>query len=254
MASQDTPEVVYQDRHFLVLNKPAGLIVNRAKSVKGPTLQDWIEQNFSLEENRENLDFIKRSGLVHRLDKDTSGLILVARTAGDFKRLQALFKKRKIKKRYLALVHGQLPCRGRIEIPIGRNPYQRGRFRVTFSGKKALTDYETLRIYQKSKRNKELFSLLALFPSTGRTHQLRVHLKHLHRPIVADPFYVGRKTYREDQSWCPRLFLHASDLRFRHPETGRKVFFSINLPETLRKVLKELSVYEKVQLQNSNEG
>lgn len=238
--SYKVPKIVYQDESFLVINKPAGLVVNRAQTVRGLTLQDWLEKKIRFSEST-NDDFLKRSGLVHRLDKATSGLILAAKTAEAFTHLQGQFKKRQVKKKYLALVHGHIkPEEGTIDFPISRNPFKRQKFGVFLSGRKAQTKYRVLKYLVKEKGSKDKYSYLSLFPKSGRTHQLRVHLKHLYHPIVADSFYGGRKTYRVDKTWCPRLFLHASKLSFQHPDTGQKVKYNLPLPPELKQVLKKL--------------
>ncbi len=225
---------VFEDKNLLLLNKPAGLIVNRSQTAKESTLQDWLEKNLK------NLpDIGGRSGIVHRLDKETSGLILVAKTADAFEKLQRQFKEKKVEKHYLALAHGKVfPKKGVIKASIRRNPFDREKFGVFLGGREAETRYKILRYYDTRKLGK--FTLLELTPKTGRTHQIRVHLKYLGYPVVGDDKYAGRKTARSDRRWCPRQFLHASFLVFRHPQTGKKLEFSCPLPDDLKKVLKTL--------------
>ena len=223
------PEVVFEDNKLLVLNKPAGLVVNRAETVKQPTLQDWLEENyqFSLAHSR-----IYRSGIVHRLDKETSGLLVVAKTKKAFENLQQQFKERQVKKTYLALVHGRVePKNGVVRAPINRSPFDRKKFGVFLGGREAKTRYSVIRYYN---IDRGTFSLLELKPKTGRTHQLRVHLKYLGHPIVADEKYAGRKRARQDRTWCPRQFLHASSLGFNDPESNRELSFSSSLPANLK--------------------
>jgi 23S rRNA pseudouridine1911/1915/1917 synthase len=233
------PKIIYEDKFFLVVDKPSGLVVNRARSVKVATLQDWLEGKFSWKEGEG--DFFSRTGVVHRLDKGTSGLILVAKKPKAFFDLQSQFKRREVGKRYLALVHGRLqPGKGTIDLPLGRNPYNRKKFVVFLTGKPALTNYQTDKVFKRPQAGGSV-SLLTLLPKSGRTHQLRVHLKHLNHPIVADPAYVGRKTYRLDKVWCPRIFLHAAGLTLAHPATRKKLTFSSRLPTVLKRVLKSLT-------------
>lgn len=233
------PEIIFEDDCLLVLEKPVGMVVNRAESTKEETIQDWliaygkwlIVEDQTIKES----DFFRRAGIVHRLDKETSGILLVAKTPEAFANLQAQFKKREVEKHYLALVHGKIEQeRGEIEAPVGRLTWNRERFGVFPGGRPAKTYYEKVREY---KKNGEEFSLLEIKPETGRTHQIRVHLKYLGHPVVADSFYAGRKTSREDRKWCPRLFLHASSLSFTHPKTGKKISFSLPLPKELEKAL-----------------
>ncbi|HUS60300.1 MAG TPA: RluA family pseudouridine synthase [Nevskiaceae bacterium] len=227
--------VLFEDETILLLNKPAGLVVNKAKTVKQATLQDWLQVYLKLK----GRGIGARAGIVHRLDKETSGLILVAKTEKAFVDLQKQFKERKVKKKYLALVHGHLETKkGVIKASISRNPFDRKKFGVFLGGREAETEYKLLKNY----KHQELgsFSLLKLTPKTGRTHQIRVHLKYIGHPVVADKQYAGRKTARQDRQWCPRQFLHASLLAFRHPETGKRLKFACLLPNELKKALEVL--------------
>lgn len=225
-------EIVFEDQSILVLNKPSGLVVNRSQTVKVKTLQDWVAQYLKVK----GLGIGGRAGIVHRLDKETSGLLLVAKNLKDFALLQAQFKARKVEKKYLALVHGRLePREGTIKAAISRSPFARKKFGVFLGGKEAETGYLVSRFYESEKAGK--FSLVELKPKTGRTHQIRVHLKYLGHPVVADAKYAGRKTFHQDQKWCPRQFLHASFLGFRHPEKEKKIHFSLPLPNDLKKAL-----------------
>jgi len=246
------PKIVFEDSHILVLAKPAGMVVNRVKTARGKTVQDWVEeklkcQNSNVETTTQNSklsDFYQRAGIVHRLDKETSGLLLVAKTPSAFAHLQAQFKERKVRKKYLTLVHGEVKAKeGEIEAPIGRLPWKRMRFGVLPGGKQAKTKYQVLCIkyYVSEKERREYYSLLEAFPHTGRTHQIRVHLQYINHPVVADEFYVGKKRARKDRQWCPRLFLHACYLNFCHPKTKKRVEFELELPEDLKKVLESLS-------------
>lgn len=239
MAEDSLPWAIFEDEFLLVVAKPAGMVVNRAESVKQATLQDWLETKIDFGLFAES-DFKKRSGLVHRLDKDTSGIILAAKTPEVFRELQSQFKKRVVKKTYLALVHGWPKIeRGEIDLPIGRNPYNRHKFGIFWPGKKAKTVFEVERRFDK---RKERLALLRLHPLTGRTHQLRVHLQHQGWPIVADPIYGGRKNLRRDAAWCPRLFLHAAGIVFNHPVSGKEIGFEMSLPAELGAVLEGLTL------------
>lgn len=210
--------VVFEDDSLLVIDKPSGVVVNRAETQKEETLEDWAAGKF----------------IVHRLDKDTSGLLVIAKTPEALASLQSQFKGREVVKRYLALVHGVVsPAQGTIKAPLARNPFNRKHFGVFPGGRPAETGYK---IY----KNYNGYSLLELTPKTGRTHQIRVHLKHINHPVVADPIYGGRKNYQADKKFCPRLFLHATYLLVKHPKTGKMMEFSTPLPEDLSKVLQLL--------------
>jgi len=234
------PEIIYQDENTMVLDKPAGWIVNEADTTtKQPVVQKWLKDNFKYPIVNSKL---LRSGIVHRLDKETSGVLLVAKTKNAFENLQAQFKEREVEKKYVALVHGRVePKEGTIEVPVGRLPWRRDRFGVLPGGREATTGYKAIRYYD-SKEAK--FTFLELAPKTGRTHQIRIHLKYIGHPIVGDEFYAGRKTARNDRKWCTRLFLHASQISFFHPESNQKVTFSTNIPSGLKKAL---NVLEKLR-------
>jgi 23S rRNA pseudouridine1911/1915/1917 synthase len=259
------PKIIFQDETILVIEKPTGMVVNRAQSVQGETLQDWISKgiktNYSSNEVRSsrldkartsnNKEFVDRVGLVHRLDKETSGLMVIAKNVVAFENLKNQFKQRQVLKKYLTLVHGKVsPTVGNIRVPIKRNPFNRMHFGVFVDGRPAETNYQVLNYYQNPReknKSKKYFSLVEVTPKTGRTHQIRVHFSHLHHPVVADDLYGGRKTNRADRFWCPRLFLHAAYLEFSHPVNGQRLKFSSTLPVDLKQALEKR---EKIKLEN----
>src|SRR5258708_33437380 len=221
------PSLAYQDDYVLALNKPAGMDVEM--------LQSWVKENFTrnlgysfaISNSRE-----LRNGLVHRLDKPTSGVILFAKSAQAFSDLQKQFADRQIEKVYQALVHGSLSEKeGIINAPVGRLPWKRTKFGVYPEGREAVTNYKILAIYDIQDTT---YSLLELYPKTGRTHQLRVHLKHIGHSIVSDPLYAGRKTLRADLKTWPRLWLHAKSIEFTHPVTKNKLKLEAPLPSDLK--------------------
>jgi 23S rRNA pseudouridine1911/1915/1917 synthase len=232
------PKVIFEDNELLVLDKPSGWIVNVAQTTKGQkVLQTWIKNNVKspISDNR-----FFRSGIVHRLDKETSGILLVAKTEEAFRSLQGQFKERIVGKTYTALAHGKVePKEGKINAPVGRLPWNRERFGVIPGGRNAETAYKVTTYYT---LHSACYALLELYPKTGRTHQIRVHLKHLGYPVVADEFYAGRKRSRSDRMWCPRLFLHASAISFKHPKTNKEISLSSPLPGDLSGALKKLKV------------
>ena len=227
------PQVIYENSQVLIVDKPPGLVVNRAESVRVSTLQDWIEQNYKFQTSK---DKDLRSGIVHRLDKDTSGVMAVAKTKEAFQDLQRQFREREVEKTYVALTHGRLePRRGVMSLPLARKEKERKQFAVRVAGKQAETRWK---VREYLKRGEEVFSLVELYPKTGRTHQLRVHLKHLRHPIVGDRQYLSKKRAKADGQWCPRQFLHASKLCV---DLGRKrKCFEAELAGDLREVLAAL--------------
>lgn len=269
-------EILFEDQDLLVINKPAGIVVNQAESVKTKTIQEWAaERIFGAEFKKENKKkwqnlvpadfdpqygtpveiFEQRQGIVHRLDKDTSGVLILAKNPGSLANLLAQFRKREIKKSYIALTHGKFRVeRGRISAPLSRSRADRQKFAVDATGRKAVTEYRVVKFYkdlapegkellQKEKKKLSLyqgFSLVECFPQTGRTHQLRVHLKHWKHPIVGDDKYVGKKRAKLDQKWCPRQFLHASQIQFMHPRTQEKLEIEAPLSQDLENALKLL--------------
>lgn len=226
------PKIIFEDGAILILDKPSGWIVNEAKTTgETPVVQSWLRENFDygLIGSRE-----ERDGIVHRLDKETSGILIVAKTKKAFENLQKQFKDREVRKKYIALVHGRLePEEGEIKAPVGRLPWRRDRFGILPGGREAFTNYKVHKYYKD-------YTLLELFPKTGRTHQIRIHLKYVGHPIISDSFYAGRKTARKDRKWCPRLFLHASEISFSHPETFVKLSFKSEIPKDLEESLREL--------------
>jgi 23S rRNA pseudouridine1911/1915/1917 synthase len=233
-------KVIFEDQDFLVLDKPSGVTVNRAETTKEElTVQDYLEEKFRNNEawltaDKES-DFYQRAGFVHRIDKETSGILVVAKNPVSFENLQAQFKERNVSKTYIALVHGhvQLP-EGEIVVPVGRLPWNRKRFGVLAGGKEATTYYKVIKTFEKP------FTLLELNPKTGRTHQIRVHLKYFNHPIFGDSLYAGRKTSRDDRKILERVFLHAQKISFSHPKTGERIGFESPLPYELQSVLNYL--------------
>lgn len=230
------PKIIFQDDSLFVVEKPAGWITNSASTTTTqPVLQTWMRSNFQFPISNDQL---MRSGIVHRLDKETSGLLIVAKTKEAFEKLQAEFKSREVQKTYTALLHGKVePAEGKIEATVGRLPWRRDRFGVLPGGRESVTEYKVIKFFP---GNNAGHSLVEFHPKTGRTHQIRIHSKHIGHAIVADEFYAGRKTARNDRRWCPRLFLHASGIKFIHPKTGKNVEFKSDLPEELKAVLKRL--------------
>lgn len=252
--------ILYEDDAYLVFNKPAGITVNRSDTTKGEeTVQDWAERYLQLQTVRapqeikeiEDVDittgeflydpvklFYDRGGIVHRLDKETSGILLIAKNPVSFENLQKQFKERVVKKKYKALAHGKvIPEVGEINIPVGRLPWNRRQFGIVAGGRESITLYKVLQYFQTKAKPKEMLSLLELTPLTGRTHQIRVHLQYLRHPIFADFLYAGRKTARNDRKLLDRVFLHAAKISFTHPDTKLQVSYESPFPENLQQIL-----------------
>ncbi len=231
--------IIFENDDFIVIVKPAGLTVNRSDTARDEeTLQDLVEKLGKVDLDSSNEEFVNRGGIVHRLDKETSGVMIVAKNADAFLALQSQFKERRVEKEYLALAHGEIsPKNGEINVPVGRLPWNRMRFGALAGGREAQTEYEVIREYI---LGKEVLSLVQLHPRTGRTHQIRVHLKFINHPIFADPLYGGRKTSRDDRKILPRVFLHAKKISFFDPKTQKKLEFEAEMTPELLKTLDKL--------------
>jgi len=218
-------DIIYEDADLLVVNKPAGMTTHPAPGNPAHTLVNAVLSHLpSLPES----DNPARPGIVHRLDKDTSGLILIAKTRGALANLSAQFKSREVKKAYVALVKGRVtPKSGVIDAPIGRDRAHRQKMSVTDSGRPARTAYTVLRYF-------EDYTLVEARPETGRTHQIRVHFASVGRPIVGDA------TYGAKSELVGRQFLHAQKLSFKLPSTGKLTEFTALLPLDLQAALDRL--------------
>ncbi|MFA6495008.1 MAG: RNA pseudouridine synthase [Candidatus Paceibacterota bacterium] len=220
--STESPAVLYTEKRFVIIHKPAGLLVHVAPHMKEqstqPTLADWVRKRFPQTQTVGD-DPAYRPGIVHRLDKDTSGVMVVALTQEYFEYLKKLFAGHAMEKTYLAVVRGKVPEPGGvINKPIGITSGTTKRStRSTKMAKEAITEYEVVRHFQ---RNHQSFSLLRVMPRTGRTHQIRVHLASRGWPVVGDPLYGGKKNVR----LASRLMLHAQKLVF-DVDPGKRMEF-----------------------------
>lgn len=195
--------VIFEDDNVLVVNKPSGVISHaRGKYFDEPSVASFVRQKTGQKG--------ERSGIVHRLDRATSGVMITAKNQETLSLLQKQFSERKTKKTYFAVINGSMPTpEGVIDMPIGRNPKVPATFHVTEAGKNALTRFKTI-------KSNDKYSLIELTPETGRTHQLRVHLAELKRPIVGDALYKGEE--------ASRLLLHAASLEITLPGGDRRIF------------------------------
>jgi 23S rRNA pseudouridine1911/1915/1917 synthase len=235
-------DVVYEDETLLVVNKPAGLVVHPAAGTPSGTLANAVA--FHLKE-LPSAGEAGRPGIVHRLDRDTSGLLVVAKTEAALENLSDQFRDRTVFKSYVALVHGHVdPPSGQIDQPLSRDPSNRTRMAVVRGGRSALSLYRVRQRYQR-------FTLLDIELKTGRTHQIRVHLAWLRYPVVGDETYgSGRDNTVQNAKLRARIrnlgrhFLHAEKLAFTHPETGERKEFTAPLPLELTSLLDDLQAEE----------
>jgi 23S rRNA pseudouridine1911/1915/1917 synthase len=227
--------VVYRDRSLLVIDKPAGLVVHPGAGNARHTLQNAL---LALDPK---LALVPRAGLVHRLDKDTSGLLLVARTPEAHTALVAAMAARAIRREYLAVCTGVMTAGGTVDAPIGRHRSQRTRMAVRADGRRAVTHYRVVRRFR-------AHTLVRVMLETGRTHQIRVHLAHMGFPLIGDPLYGGRRrlpaggtaALAAELRSFPRQALHAARLALSHPLSARELHCEAPLPQDLQRLLAAL--------------
>jgi 23S rRNA pseudouridine1911/1915/1917 synthase len=232
---EDLPLIVlYEDAYLLAIDKPPGMVVHPAPGARRGTLVNALAHRLGALAGVGPAD---RPGIVHRLDRDTSGVLLVARTAPALEALARQFRERAVHKRYLAIVRGRVArASGTIDRPIGRHPRERKRMSVHGQrARTALTRWEVVERFADA-------TLLRLAPETGRTHQLRVHLAAIGHPVLGDAVYGRRRAGRAaaGASECARQALHAEELRFTHPVSGERVVVRAALPLDLEEVLARL--------------
>jgi len=237
---EDIPlDIVFEDEYLAVINKRAGMVVHPGAGVQSGTLANAIAHHFSLAANDPSL--AARPGIVHRLDKDTSGLIVIAKDEKTHELLSDQFRERTVYKSYVALVHGVTERKSAtIEAPIGRNKHNRLRMKVATHGRSAISIWRVRKRYEK-------FTLLDVEIRTGRTHQIRVHMGYINHPIVGDEIYnEGRDNTIADSDVknavqsMGRFFLHAEKLAFTNPKTGESLEFNCEIPKELTKLLELL--------------
>lgn len=240
-------DVIYEDKNIVALNKPSGVVVNKTNTSDEESLQEAVvkskiyshfftKDDMNIYEDKDIsqdvLDaFFVRNGLVHRIDKGTSGVVLFAKDPETFFDLQKQFKERNVSKEYVALVFGELK-EERIEInaPLGRNPYSGTKMAIVETGKPSLTVVEKMKPISIKDGN---FTLVRAKPITGRTHQIRIHLTAINHPVVGDDMYAGRKRRELTKDKYGRLMLHAHKLTINHPKTGKKMTFEAPIPSEL---------------------
>ena len=233
---EDIPiEIIFEDADIIVLNKQPGLVVHPGAGNRTGTLVN------ALLHHDEELSFLPRAGIVHRLDKDTSGVMVVAKNEFSYLNLVSQLKERKVNRHYLAIVVGEPLSGSTINEPIGRHPKLRTKQAVTDAGKEAITNF-------KIKERMCGYTLLNVSLETGRTHQIRVHLAFINFPILGDSVYGGRKKFaartteaaKKEILKFPRQALHAEKLEFIHPKSGKKVNYSAKTPKDLLQLIELL--------------
>jgi 23S rRNA pseudouridine1911/1915/1917 synthase len=228
-------DIVHADADLIVLNKPAGLVVHPAAGNPAGTLLNAL-LHFDA-----GLSAVPRAGIVHRLDKSTSGLLVVARNLATHHYLVDALQQRLIRREYLAVVNGVLTAGGSVEVPIGRHPVDRKRMAVTPGGKEALTHYRVVERFR-------AHTLVRVQLESGRTHQIRVHMAHIHHPVTGDPVYGGRlrlpagagAELQAVLSAFRRQALHATRLELVHPATGEPVQWQAEMPADMQQLVAAL--------------
>jgi len=225
---QDIPvDIIYQDKFLAVINKPRGIAVHPGAGRDSGTLVNALLYHIK---DLSGIGGIERPGIVHRLDIDTSGIILIAKNNTAHENISAQFANRTIEKTYFAIVHGKAKKqKGEIIAPIGRHKINRKKMAVIESGRYAHTLWETEEIFDD-------FSFLKINIMTGRTHQIRVHMAYINHPIAGDPLYCNK----QNLFGAKRQLLHAGNISFFHPQDGKKLVFSAPIPEDMLAALKIL--------------
>lgn len=234
LKAQDIPvEIIYEDRDIIVVNKPKGMVVHPANGNPDGTLVNAIMA--ICKDSLSGIGGEIRPGIVHRLDKDTSGILIVAKNDKAHINLSEQIKEHKVKKTYIALVKGIVKeNNATINMPIGRSEKDRKKMAVTKKGKEAITHFKVLKRYDK-------YTLLEINIETGRTHQIRVHLSQIGYPIVGDEVYSKGKNEWNIKGQC----LHAKSLDFKHPVTNENMHLEAKIPQYFEKILEELKEREK---------
>lgn len=225
--AEDIPiDIVYEDEYLAIINKAQGMVVHPSAGHSSGTLVNALLYHIK---DLSTINGVVRPGIVHRIDKDTSGLLMIAKNDKAHHILADELKAKKSLRKYLAIVHGNLPNdRGMIEAPIGRSEEDRKKQAVTAKGKDAITRFQVVERFGD-------FTLVELSLETGRTHQIRVHMAYIGHPVAGDPLYGPRKTLAGNGQ-----FLHAQTLGFTHPSTGEMVTFTAEPPIIFRQTLEKL--------------
>ena len=233
MENNSETRILFEDKDTMVIYKPVGVVCNRADSVKEATIQDWVQSQIDKNPDKWSTDdktYKMRTGICHRLDKETSGCLVVAKNPKALYYYLKLFKDRKVKKIYTALVHGRVePNEGEVILPLKRSLFDREKWQVHYEGKRAVTGWTVLKryAYENTPHFKNSLTLLSLNLKTGRTHQIRVHLSFLGWPIFSDEKYLNKDIAKMDRQKLVHHFLHAGHIEF---ETLEGVTVKVEAP------------------------
>jgi len=239
-SAEDIPlSIVYEDDDIIVVNKPAGLVTHPGAGNRNGTLAN------ALLHYDDNLKLLDRAGIVHRLDKDTSGLLVVARNEKSQKNLVEQMQMHSVSREYSAIVYGHMVSGGTVDEPISRDSRDRTKQAVSKSGKEAVTHYRVIDRYQNHTHIKAVLE-------TGRTHQIRVHMSHIGYPLIGDPIYGGKVRFQKKASEelkvalnnINRQALHAKKLSLTHPSSGSKLSWKAPIPDDMLAMLDVLSMYD----------
>lgn len=219
-------EIIYEDQDVVVVNKPQGMVVHPSIGHSSGTLVNALLYHIK---DLSGINGKIRPGIVHRIDKDTSGLLMIAKNDVAHEKLSEQLKEKKAQREYIALVHGLIHHdKGTIDAPIGRDSSNRKKYAVVDNGKPSVTHFEVIERFNK-------YTLIKLILETGRTHQIRVHMDYIEHPLAGDPIYGPRKTIKGNGQ-----FLHAETLGFTHPTTGEEMKFSSPIPEIFQETIEIL--------------
>lgn len=219
-------DIVFEDEDVIVVNKPSGMVIHPSAGHYSGTLVNALLYHCN---DLSGINGVERPGIVHRIDKDTSGLLMVAKNDKAHKSLAEQLSKKTVERKYEAIVHGEIPHEyGTVDAPIGRDPKDRQKMAVVDDGREAVTHFRVLRHFTN-------FTLVECTLETGRTHQIRVHMRYIDHPLAGDPKYGPRKTLELDGQ-----ALHAKSLGFEHPRTGEWMKFEVEPPAIFQQALEEL--------------
>ncbi len=240
--------ILYEDKDIVVVNKPSGIVVHPDGKSKGPFITDWVLENYPKAKNvgepveTKEYGIIERPGIVHRLDRDTSGVLLIAKTKAGHAKLKEQFQERTVVKKYLTFVYGEIKDRfGIINRPIGRSPNDFRRWSATRGARGEMRDAETWYVLLSYRVG---YSFLEIEPKTGRTHQIRVHFKAVNHPVVHDTLYAPEKIKEKPNALgFKRNALHAYSLEFTNT-VGKKIKVVAPLPADFKEAIEELGIQE----------
>ncbi len=234
-------KIIYQDKYILIINKKNNIVVHPGSGNKKKTILNSIKYYYPYICKK-----VPRCGIIHRLDKNTTGLLIISKTIKSYKKLTNNIKKKKIIKMYKTIVYGKIKKNGFINAPILRNKYKRTQMCINKNGRKSITEYKIIKNYK-------FFTFLKIILHTGRTHQIRVHLNHINHPIVGEKIYTNKNIKKYKISYkikkkikkLNRQALHAYFIKFKHPIKKKKINIKIKIPKDMKQIIKEIKKNKK---------